>query len=52
VTSLFSLKTNPNPQKSVSGRLMLCVLPEIHARVAHLAESNKKSLNQFVVDTL
>jgi predicted HicB family RNase H-like nuclease len=48
----FYLETNPNPQKPASGRFMLRLPPEIHARAAHLAERSGKSLNQFVVDTL
>jgi predicted HicB family RNase H-like nuclease len=48
----FYLATNPNPQKSASGRFMLRLPPETHAKVTRLAQRSGKSLNQFVVDAL
>jgi predicted HicB family RNase H-like nuclease len=40
------------PQKPYSGKLMLRIPPEIHARAAMLAEAQGKSLNQWVADLL
>jgi predicted HicB family RNase H-like nuclease len=40
------------PQKPYSGHIMLRVPPEIHARVAMLAEANGKSLNLWVTELL
>lgn len=39
-------------QKPYSGKLMLRVPPELHARAAMLAEASGKSLNAWVADLL
>lgn len=48
----LSKKAGVKPQKPYSGRLVLRMPPEVHARCAMMAEANKKSLNQWVVDVL
>ncbi|MBP9727730.1 MAG: type II toxin-antitoxin system HicB family antitoxin [Gammaproteobacteria bacterium] len=40
------------PQKPYSGKIMLRVPPEIHARAAMLAEANGKSLNSWMTELL
>lgn len=45
-------KTGKSPQKPYSGKIMLRVPPEIHARVAMLAEANGKSLNSWMTELL
>lgn len=40
------------PQKPYSGKLMLRIPPEVHARAAMLAEANGKSLNQWAAEVL
>jgi predicted HicB family RNase H-like nuclease len=40
------------PQKPYSGKIMLRVPPEIHARAAMMAEAHGKSLNSWVTDLL
>ena len=40
------------PQKPYSGKIMLRVPPEVHARAAMIAESRGKSLNQWAVEVL
>jgi predicted HicB family RNase H-like nuclease len=40
------------PQKPYSGKLMLRVPPELHARAAMRAEAAGKSLNAWVAETL
>lgn len=40
------------PQKPYSGRFMLRLPPELHARAAMLADAKGKSLNQWVTETL
>ena len=39
-------------QKPYSGKIMLRVPPEIHARAAMMAEAHGKSLNSWVTDLL
>ena len=39
-------------QKPYSGKLMLRVLPEVHAAIAMAAEVSGKSINQCVTETL
>lgn len=41
-----------SPQRPFSGRVMLRIPPEIHARAAMQAEASGKSLNQYVADVL
>ncbi len=48
----FYLETNYKPQKPASGRFMLRLPPETHAKITYLAERSGKSLNQWVVDRL
>lgn len=48
----ISKKAGVKPQKPYSGKLILRMPPEIHARCAMLAQAHKKSLNQWVVDVL
>ena len=45
-------KLNRSPQKPYSGKLMLRVPPEIHARAAMMAEAHGMSLNQWAADVL
>jgi predicted HicB family RNase H-like nuclease len=40
------------PQKPYSGKLMLRIPPEVHARAAMMAEAQGKSLNQWAADVL
>lgn len=40
------------PQKLYSGKLMLRVPPELHARVSTAAQASGKSLNQWAIDAL
>lgn len=41
-----------SPQKPYSGKIMLRVPPETHARAAMMAEAHGKSLNSWVTDLL
>jgi len=45
-------KIGRKPEKAYSGNLMLRIPPDIHAAIALAAESNGKSINQWVTDTL
>ena len=45
-------KVGKSPQKPYSGKIMLRVSPEIHARVAMMAEAHGKSLNSWVMELL
>src|SRR3990167_10665883 len=45
-------KAERSPQKPYSGKIMLRVPPEIHARIAMMAEAHGKSLNAWVTDLL
>src|SRR3990167_6647483 len=45
-------KAGKSPQKPYSGHIMLRVPPEIHARVAMMAEADGKSLNSWVTELL
>ena len=40
------------PQRPYSGKVMLCISPELHASIAMKAESSGKSLNQWATETL
>ena len=40
------------PQLPYSGRVMLRIPPEVHARAAMQAQASGKSLNQYVADVL
>lgn len=40
------------PQRPYSGKLMLRVPPEVHARAAMMAEAHGMSLNQWATDVL
>jgi predicted HicB family RNase H-like nuclease len=40
------------PQKPYSGKLMLRVPPEVHARAAMMAEAHGMSINQWAADVL
>ncbi len=40
------------PQKAYSGKLMLRVPPEVHARAAMMAEAHGMSINQWAADVL
>ena len=44
-------KLNRSPQRPYSGKVMLRIDPNIHARVAMLAESQGKSLNAWAQET-
>jgi predicted HicB family RNase H-like nuclease len=41
-----------SPQKPCSGKLMLRVPPEVHARALMMAEAHGKSLNQWAAEVL
>ena len=45
-------KAGRSPQKPYSGHIMLRVPPELHAKVAMLAEAHGKSLNSWVTEIL
>ena len=45
-------KTGKSPQKPYSGHIMLRVPPELHAKVAMLAEAHGQSLNSWVTELL
>jgi predicted HicB family RNase H-like nuclease len=45
-------KVGKAPQKPYSGRILLRISPEIHARAAMMAESHGKSLNSWVTELL
>lgn len=45
-------KAGKHPQKPYSGHIMLRVPPELHAKVAVLAETHGKSLNAWVTEIL
>jgi predicted HicB family RNase H-like nuclease len=45
-------KVGRSPQKPYSGKLMLRVPPEVHARVAMMAEAHGMSINQWAADVL
>ncbi len=45
-------KVGRPPQKPYSGRLMLRVPPEVHARAAMMAKAHGMSLNQWVAEVL
>ncbi len=48
----MSEKLGRKPQKPYSGKLMLRVPPELHARAAMLAEASGKSINAWVAEVL
>lgn len=45
-------KLKKSPQKPYSGKMMLRVPPEVHARAAMMAEAHNMSLNQWAADVL
>lgn len=45
-------KAKKSPQKPYSGRIMLRIPPELHAKVAVMAEMHGKSLNSLVTELL
>jgi len=45
-------KAGKSPQKPYSGHIMLRIPPEIHAKVAMMAEAQGKSLNSWVTELL
>ncbi|MDY0268414.1 type II toxin-antitoxin system HicB family antitoxin [Trichloromonas sp.] len=45
-------KVGQTPQRPYSGKLMLRVPPEVHARAAMMAEAHGMSLNQWAADVL
>jgi predicted HicB family RNase H-like nuclease len=45
-------KLGREPQKPYSGRMMLRVPPEVHARAMMMAQAHVKSLNQWAADVL
>jgi predicted HicB family RNase H-like nuclease len=45
-------KVGRAPQKPYSGKLMLRVPPEVHARAAMMAEAHGMSINQWATDVL
>jgi predicted HicB family RNase H-like nuclease len=44
--------TGRAPQKPYSGRILLRLPPEVHARAAMMAEARGKSLNQWAAEVL
>lgn len=44
--------TGRAPDKPASGRILLRIAPEIHARASVAAQSEGKSLNQWIADAL
>jgi predicted HicB family RNase H-like nuclease len=44
--------TGRNPLKAASGKIMLRVSPEIHARALAMAKTTGKSLNQWAEEVL
>ena len=48
----MSKKHGVEPQKPYSGKLMLRIPPEIHAKVARVAQASGKSINTWVTDML
>lgn len=46
------LQIGREPQKPYSGKIMLRIPPEIHARAAMRAEAHGKSLNSWVAQIL
>lgn len=44
--------TGRNPDKPASGKILLRVAPEVHARVSVAAQAEGKSLNQWIAETL
>lgn len=48
----MSEKLGRTPQKPCSGKLMLRIPPEVHARALMMAEAHGKSLNQWAADVL
>ncbi len=47
-----SARIGRKPQKPYSGKLMLRVAPDLHAKVATAAELSGKSINQWASETL
>ena len=45
-------KVGIEPRKPCSGKIMLRVPPDLHARAAMLAKAQGKSLNQWVTDAI
>jgi len=45
-------KIGKSPQKPYSGNIMLRIPPEIHAKIAMMAEAQGKSLNSWVTELL
>lgn len=45
-------KVGQTPQRPYSGKLMLRIPPEVHARAAMMAEAHGMSLNQWAADVL
>lgn len=45
-------KVGRQPQKPYSGKIMLRVSPEIHAKAAMMAQAHGKSLNTWVMELL
>ena|SRR3990167_2609303 len=45
-------KAGRKPQKPYSGNILLRLPPEVHAKVAMLAEAHGKSINAWVTDIL
>jgi predicted HicB family RNase H-like nuclease len=48
----MSVAHGVKPQKPYSGKLMLRITPEIHAKVARVAQASGKSINAWVSDVL
>jgi predicted HicB family RNase H-like nuclease len=48
----ISEKEGVKPQKPYSGKLILRMPPEVHARCAMMAQAHGKSLNQWVTEVL
>ena len=51
-TNLISVSLKRAPKKPYSGKLMLRLPPEVHARAAMLAEATGKSINAWATEVL
>ena len=45
-------KRNEKPEKKFSGNLRIRIAPDLHAKLAHEAFLDKKSLNTLIIDKL
>jgi predicted HicB family RNase H-like nuclease len=48
----MSEKLGVKPQKTYSGKLMLRISPEVHAKIARAAEASGKSINAWLTEII